>query len=137
VFDSVTNDFEFEAGVFATPKWYLLIHQSSTLYHCLNQNLNGSSHWKQYCDQLFQKRTKVQNNRDLNESKYVDLLLNENCSGSELDIHSASVLHTWNISFQYFQNKSVLTYSVNDIVIADFHFVAIVVKVVICCYTSR
>jgi hypothetical protein len=35
--------------------------------------------------------------QDITNSAYFDSFLSDNCSGSELEIHSASCLHNWSI----------------------------------------
>jgi hypothetical protein len=109
----LSSDFELEVGTLEAPEWFLPENGSSTLFKCLNQKLYGSSNsWKQYRDQLVAYMKQDANIQDITDSAYFDLLLNDDCSGSELEIYSASSLHNWSIEVHDINKQSVFTYAV-------------------------
>ena len=109
----LSNDFELEVGTLETPECFLPENGSSTLFECLNQKLNGNSNsWKQYRDQLVAYMKQDANIQDITDSAYFDSLLNDDCSGSELEIHSAPSLHNRSIEVHDINKQSVFTYAV-------------------------
>jgi hypothetical protein len=108
----LSSDFELEVGTLEGPEWFLPENGSSTLFECLNQTLNGRSNsWKQYRYQLVAYMKHDANIQDINDSVYFDSLINDDCSGSELEIHSASSLHNWSIEVHDIHKQSVFTYA--------------------------
>jgi hypothetical protein len=68
--------------------------------------------WQQYQDQLVAYMKQDANIQDITDSAYFDSLLNDDCSGSELEIYSASSLHNWSIEVHDINKQSVFTYAV-------------------------
>jgi hypothetical protein len=81
---------------------------------CLNQKLYGSSNsWKQYQGQLVAYIKQDAIFQSITDSAYFDSLLNyDDCSGSKLEIHSASSLRNWSIEVHDINKQSVFTYAV-------------------------
>jgi hypothetical protein len=78
----------------------------------LNQKLNGSSNsWKQYGDQLVAYMKQDASIQDITDSTYFDSLLNDDCSGSELEIYSASSWHNWRMEVHDIKKQSAFTYA--------------------------
>jgi hypothetical protein len=91
----------------------------------LNRKLHGSSNsWKHYQDQLVAYIKQDANMQYITDSLYFDSLLNDDCSGSEFVIHSASSLHYWSIEVHDINKPSVFTYAVEchtmNVVLANF-----------------
>jgi hypothetical protein len=110
----LSSDFELEVGTLEAPKWFLPENGSSTLFECLNQKLNGRiNSWKEYRDRLVANMKQDVKIQDITNSAYFDSLLNDDCSGSELEIHSASSLHNLSIEVHDINKQSVLHMQLN------------------------